>query len=220
MAYVTLLPLAALQIGKKKKEASGIPRTLVASIGVLLIIALIGAFQVQSGWLKLDSSGTEKQDLGRNDPSLDMFGWRQLREKMPAIIERDRRTGKINPDPVFISFRWFPLANIDYYIAKPLKMKVFAIGKLEEIHHYAWINELRGGFRQNMDAYYITSSRDYRDPLPLYSSYFKFIEPCDTIPVVRGGRVAMYFFIYRLHNLQLLPEVYPVRSVLRNTGPK
>jgi 4-amino-4-deoxy-L-arabinose transferase-like glycosyltransferase len=217
MAWVTLLPIAALQLRATKSEKCRIPLPLAVSLGLLLLVTIAGTFQVYSGWIKFYNSRSEMQGTGHNDPSLDMFGWRQLREKMPAIVERDQRAGVMAPEAVFVSFRWFPLANIDYYIARPLHMKVLGIGKMEDIHHYAWINEKRGGFRQNMDAYYITSGRDYKDPLPLYKSCFKFIEPCDTIPVVRNGKTAMYFFIYRLHNLQVLPDKYPLWSTIPKT---
>ena len=210
MAYVTLLPLAAMHIRDTKLEICWMPRSLAVSLGVSLVIICAGAFQIKSGWIGIDNPKSEIQHMGRSDPSLDMYGWQQLRDTMPAIIERDRRAGVMGPDAAFVSFRWFPLANIDYYIALPLHMKVLAIGKLEDIHHYAWINKHRSGFRENMDAYFITSGRDFKDPAPIYSSYFRSIEPCDTIPVVRGGKVAMYFFIYRMHNLRELPEDNPV----------
>ena len=214
MAYVTLLPLAALQIRAAKEEWRWLPLPIAVSISVLLVIIIIGAFQVQTGLLTMDKPKSEIIKMGKNDPSLDMFGWRQLRDAMPSIIERDRQSGVMDPDAVFVNFRWFPLANIDYYVARPLNMKVLGIGKFEDIHHYAWINRERGGFSINTDAYYITSGRDFRDPLPIYSSYFQSIVPCDTIPILRGGRVAMYFFIYRMHNLKELPEDYQVRSLL------
>ncbi|HEX7410937.1 MAG TPA: glycosyltransferase family 39 protein, partial [Bacteroidales bacterium] len=191
MAYVTMLPLAALHIRAKKSKMCWMPLVLAVSLGVMLVIIIVGASQVQSGWFKLDNSKSEMKNIGQNDPSLDMYGWRQLREKMPAIIKHDKWLGVMSRDAVFVNFRWFPLANIDYYIAQPLQMKVLAIGKLEDIHYYAWINALRGGFKENMDAYYITSGRDFKDPFPIYHTYFQSIESCDTIPVIRGGRVAM-----------------------------
>jgi len=219
MAYVTLLPLAATHLSVTgDNKIRWMPKILAVSLVVMLVIITVSASQVKLGWLKIDKGHTEIKNLGRNDPSLDMYGWRQLRKKMPAIVKRDQRAGMMDPNAAFVSFRWFPLANIDYYIAQPLHMKALAIGKLEDIHHYAWINPQRGGFRGNMDAYFITSGRDFKDPLSKYSAYFQFIEPCDTIPVVRGGRVAMYFFIYRLHNLRMVPEDYPVRSLLPYSG--
>ena len=215
MAYTTLIPLSALYLRQKyENRFRMLNRYIFLSTGFLLVILIAGVFQIKTGWLNKDKEHSMITELGRNDPSLDMFGWHQLRDKMPMIVERDIRNGIMDPNAVFISFRWFPLSNIDYYIARPMHRKVFGIGKLKDLHFYAWINELRGGFRRNMDAYYITSGRDYKDPLPLYCDYFQSIEPCDTIPVVRGGRVAMYFLIYRMHNLKKLPAVYPVKQIL------
>ena len=217
MAYLTLIPLAAAKIRSLQGTMRWMPLPLAFALGLMLVIISVGAFQVQSGLFKLDDPKSEITKMGSNDPSLDMYGWRQLRDKMPAIIERDKLTDVMGPDPVFVSFRWFPLANIDYYVARPLGMKVLAIGKFEDIHHYAWINNFRGGFNENMNAYYITSGRDFQDPIPRYSTYFQTIEPCDTIPVIRGGRVSMYFFVYRMHKLKKMPETYPVRSLLPQT---
>lgn len=215
MAYVTLLPLVAVQMSiTLYKNIRWIPQRLVVSLGVMLVILIVGVSQVKLGWLSIEKDHQEIKNYGDNDPSLDIYGWRQLRENISAIIERDKLAGVMQPDAVFVSFRWFPLANIEYYIAQPLHRKVLAIGKLEDIHNYAWINLRRGGFRENMDAYFITSGRDFKDPVPIYSSYFQSIELADTIPVFRGGKVAMYFFIYRMHKLRMLPETFPVRSLL------
>lgn len=213
MAYVTLLPLVAIHLKlKQDQKLNWIPGPLKISLGVLLLVIIIGVSQVKLGWLKTDTANTEITKIGKNDPSLDMFGWKQLNEKMPSIVQRDLMTGKMSQNAGFISYRWFPAANIDYYIASPLGRKVFCIGKIEDIHQYAWINTYNGGLQENMDAYFITSSRDFKDPVSLYSDYFQSIEPCDTIPVQRDGSIAMNFFIYRLHELKKLPEPFPVKS--------
>jgi len=213
LAYVTLLPLVADQLNKPgDKMIRWIPQPMAVSFGVMLLIILVGGSQIKMGWIKTEKDRTEIKKIGCDDPSLDMFGWRQLRDKMPSIIQRDMKTGLMNPDADFISYRWFPAANIDYYVARPLGRKVFCIGPMDAIHNYALINNYNGGFRENMDAYFITSSHDFKDPAKLYGNYFHSIEPCDTVPVMRGGRVAMNFFIYRLHRLQLLPKLYPIKS--------
>jgi 4-amino-4-deoxy-L-arabinose transferase-like glycosyltransferase len=212
MAYITLLPLVAANLRINTTRIKWMPRILVVSIGVMLLVILLGATQVKLGWLETDKKNVEIKRLGHNDPSLDMFGWQQLQKKMPAILQRDFSNGYMRQDAIFLSYRWFPAANIDYYIARPLGRQVFCIGKLEDIHHYAWINNYNGGFSKKIDAYFITSSHDYKDPVPLYADYFQEIEPCDTIPVIRGGAVAMNFFIYRLHLLNKVPDPFPVKS--------
>ena len=68
------------------------------------------------------------------------------------------------------------------------------LGGLESIHKYAWINNYRGGFHKGMNAYYITNSRNFKDPNVYYENEFESITPLDTIPIERGGRMARYFF--------------------------
>ena len=57
-----------------------------------------------------------------------------------------------------------------------------------------------------MNAYFITDSRYYQDPEPAFSKYFESIEACDTVEIMRGGKVAKLAFIYRLKNMQALPD--------------
>jgi hypothetical protein len=100
---------------------------------------------------------------------------------------------------------WFPLANFDYYAASPIGMKSYGVGRLDQIHKYAWINRENGGFKKGMDAYYITTTRDYRSPYGNLDSYFEEILPADTIPIFRNGKIAKKAFLYRLKNLQKIP---------------
>ncbi|MCK4664849.1 MAG: hypothetical protein KAT68_18400, partial [Bacteroidales bacterium] len=106
---------------------------------------------------------------------------------------------------VIISYRWFPAANLDYYVALQLNKKVLAIGSLERIHKYAWINKKRGGFYKGMDAYFITTSRDFKNPYDLYENYFEKIEPADTIPIIRNSKNVKNFFVFRMIDLQRIP---------------
>jgi hypothetical protein len=129
------------------------------------------------------------------------------------VYTDDIISGAMNEGTPIISYRWFPAANLDYYVAQPQGLNVFAIGGLDRIHKYAWINNSRGGFQLGMDGYFITTSRDFADPNELYSDYFNEIQPIDTILVVRGGNVAMYAFYYRLKGLKKVPT-----SVLHNRG--
>jgi len=118
----------------------------------------------------------------------------------------------MNQNADFVSYRWFPAANIGYYVARPFDRKVFCIGKPEDIHQYAWINTYNGGFRKDMDMYFITSSHDFKNPAELYAGYFNTIELSDTIPVIRDGTVTMNFFIYRLQKLKVLPKPFSIKS--------
>jgi len=94
---------------------------------------------------------------------------------------------------VILSYRWFPAAHIDYYLANPNNMEVLCIGSLDQIHKYAWINGIRGGIRIGQDAWFITTSRDYADVYHLYGEYFSSI-------------IIENMFIYKMNDLTTIPE--------------
>jgi hypothetical protein len=87
-----------------------------------------------------------------------------------------------------------------------MNIKLFAIGELGRIHKYFWINKIRGGLKQGSDSYYITTSREFKDPNDFYKGYFEKIIPSDTITIIRGNKTAYNFFIFKMKNLLSLPE--------------
>ena len=207
LAYLSLILIAAayleeLSVKKLKKVLFPVP--IQFSLYFLLIILIFGVGQINYGWLNIDKS-TNVKILGKNDFSLDMYGWEQLGEKFSNIVERDKNQNLIDTNAVIISYRWFPAANLDYYVARQLNKKVLAIGSLERIHKYAWINKKRGGFYKGMDAYFITTSRDFKNPYDLYENYFEKIEPADTIPIIRNSKNVKNFFVFRMIDLQRIP---------------
>jgi hypothetical protein len=104
-----------------------------------------------------------------------------------------------------LSHRWFPAAHLDYYVAHPRGYNLLAIGDLERIHKYAWIDRERRGLHLDSDAYFITSSRDFQDPEPLFGKYFKFIEQPEVIKIFKGSKNVENFFVYRLRFCNHLP---------------
>jgi hypothetical protein len=101
-----------------------------------------------------------------------------------------------------LTFRWFPAANFDYYVARKIDKTVYALGTLERIHKYFWINKQRGNLKRGSDAWYIALSDDYEDPVALYGSLFEMILPSDTICILRGQDTVRKAFVYRLINLK------------------
>ena len=190
--YLGLIILAAVFI-EDKKTFKLVPAWLQGTLYLLLIVIVLGTGQVKGGWLFYDKSD-DPRSLGRKDVSLDMYGWKQLGRKY-----------KDNDLPI-IAHRWFPAANLDYYVARPGGIKLLALGELKNIHKYAWINKDRGGFELGMSAIYITLSRDYKDPVELYQSYFREIIPMDTIRINRGKDHVQNVFVFQLNDLQRIPE--------------
>ncbi len=210
--FTILIFLAALLLDTmfaEKPDNYFIPWPLKISVGLLIIILVSGYLQINQGIINIDKT-TEYNKLGEDDPSLDMFGYEQIGDGFSGIYKRDTAAG-LMPEDVFMAGKnWFPLANLDYYVASPLGMKSYGFGDLGKIHKYAWINKLNGGLRLGMDAYYITDSREYREPFTFFKEYFDKIEEADTIQVYRGGKIAKRAFVFRLMGLRKLPENYDI----------
>jgi len=165
----------------------------------------LGLMQIKGGMLFADP-GDRPENMGAQDVSLDMYGWKQLSGEFEKLVDMEKDLKNIDPLSPVISHRWFPAANIDYYVARPLGIKVLALGSLEGIHKYAWINQDRGGFSMGMDAWYVTLSRDFRDPEPMYRPYFEEVELAYTIPIQRNGKHVMNAFVYYLKNMKVVPQ--------------
>lgn len=201
--YTGLIIITALWMNNWKNEKT---TRLWRNFSLILlgIIIIMGFIQIHYG----SFIHPKKQEITRkgvHDFSLDLYGWKQAGQKFRIIQDKAIINSEMPANAPIISFRWFPAANLDYYFAKPASTQVLAIGSLERIHKYAWINKDRGGFKKGMDAWFITSSRDYKSPEE-YQQYFEQIIPSDTIPVIRSGDTVMYYFIYRLHHLQNIPH--------------
>ncbi len=204
--YTSLVLLAAVWLDQKKevsKFMTFVPLSLALSL--LILVLVLGFVQIRWSPLKIDHS-TNYHDLGKHDPSLDLAGFHQTGEKFAKIVKRDQLNGTMPDDAILTGNNWFPLANYDYYAASPIGMKVYGIGSLDHIHKYAWINQQNCGFNLGMDAYYITDSRDYRSPFGVFEDYFETVESADTIQIYTGNKVVKRAFVFRLKNLQKIPD--------------
>lgn len=196
-AYMTLIPLTASYINDKINifpKYKYIPYINLIFFTVIIVILL---FQVNYGIIKLDDNH-QVTKLGKSDPTLDMYGWDQIYNNFEKIYTNDMMSGIFHKKPVIVSFRWFPAANLDYYVASPLQLKLIALGQLDNIHKYYWINYIRGGINRGDDAYFLCTSRDFKDPNTLYKNCFENIYSPDTLNIVRGNSIAYKLFIYRM----------------------
>jgi hypothetical protein len=207
-AYTSLILLTASWLSFQKSKTTTkriLPLSLVGALSLTALLIFLGSAQIKGGWLFYDDSN-DPRELGRNDVSLDMYGWRQAGVLFHNFLENQTLSSTTAADDLIISYRWFPAAHIDYYMATPLGIRVLGMASLERIHKYAWINDLRGGLEYGQDAWYITTSRDYKDVFELYGDSFLKIVPADTLRITRNGKPVENVFIYRMFDLQELPE--------------
>jgi hypothetical protein len=188
---------------QNKKSLSALPTILKYATGLLSILIIgvllfIYVFPKQIG-------STKMENLGEYNPINDLTGWEQFTNRFTTLVEKDKSSGKMKPNTPIVVHKWFPAGHILFYTARPLKMNVIAIGKLEEVHKFAWLNKENIGLKIGEDAYYIVPSNLPADPKLLFAEYFEQIAEPDTIPIMSKDVLLRNFYVYRLLNCKKLP---------------
>ena len=196
-AYVLLILLSAAYLSDKHEN---LPKPIIAALSMLLITLVVGVAEIKTGFIPLDRH-TDPEQIGRDDFTVDMYGWRQLGEKFADFREQKIAEGVMNKDDGIVANQWFPLANLDYYVARPLGLRVMGLGWPEFLHKYLWINDERGGFHLGENYWFLSDSRYPKDPETTYQWYFKEIELVGVIEIDRCGRPAKNFYVYTCKDL-------------------
>ncbi|HEY3250813.1 MAG TPA: glycosyltransferase family 39 protein [Ignavibacteria bacterium] len=196
--YIALILIAGIYLSEKymgTAKVMPVPIMIAASFAVLIII--FGVLQINYGIINFNKDENLKPiELGRNDVTLDMYGWKQAAEKFAALNKQLVEERKLNHNAPIFSNKWYNSSHVDYYIARPIDKMVFTVGSMGEIRKYDWVNRERGGYENVTEAYYISPSRDYQDPKEKYRILFSSIIPVDTIRVERSGKLAENMFVY------------------------
>jgi hypothetical protein len=196
-AYVLLILLSAAYLKDKHETLS---KSIIAALSVLLITLVVGVAEIKTGFIPLDKH-TEPEQIGRDDFTVDMYGWRQLGEKFADFRAQKIAEGVMNEEDGIVANQWFPLANLDYYVARPLGLRVMGLGWPAFLHKYLWINDERGGFHLGENYWFLSDSRYPKDPETTYQWYFKEIEFVGVIEIDRCGKPAKNFFVYTCKDL-------------------
>lgn len=196
-AFLPLIILSSFHLELKlSKGKRYVAAMLISLLSFFLIILVAGTLHIQYGIFGNGDSFTLVRK-GKNDFTLDMYGWRQSEAKFMAFLEREKNENLSSENIALVSNRWFPAAHIDHYLAIPNKLTMIVAGDITRSHKYFWINQLRNN-EVISKMYYLTDSRNYEDPSYL-SARFGNIIPKDTIPITRNEMVVKYLFIYELH---------------------
>ena len=204
-AYNLLIPLSAVWLstleGKKAK------RTVTAALSILVLTLILGVAEIKTGFVPLDHH-TEATELGKDDPTLDVYGWRQAGEKFAEIYRQEIANGNMQPNDPIIGHKWFPTASFHYYAARPLGINMLGYGSLQDIHKYMWINDLEGGFEKGRNYWYLADSHFLLDPEEIYKyTNFLNIKQIAIIPVERNGKTARNIFVYECESLVYIPQL-------------
>jgi hypothetical protein len=202
-AYLPMILLAgaywARRFGSEKRGFAAVPWRLNASMPLLVVMLAAATVAIQ---FIPRGFGREEPETrrGERDPTMDMFGMDQIRDGVEEILVRDVESGHMSAGAPLMSYRWFPAAHLDYYVAAPLGRRLLAAGPLDAVHKYWWINQRREPLQAGDDAYYVAVSNWYADPEDAFGHLFAAIEPPDTIRVERRGAHVKNAFVYRLRD--------------------
>ena len=193
--YLALIILAAIYAAENLKKAK------LALYGLYLIgfvvvagIPLINLYPGTLGDKKLET-------FGAGDFTLDLYGWNQMKTDFEKMRQSDLQSNNTKTSFI-ISNKWFPGGHIDNYIAQPLHLDFVAIGKLEDIHTYYWLNNFRKKIQKGDDAYFIVTSNNFSDPNVDYVNLFEIIEKPRIINQYRSGKVCRKMIVFLMRNFK------------------
>lgn len=199
-AYNLLLLLSAVWLGQYGGHRR-VKAVLATTLGVLALTLVVGVLEIKTGFIPLDRH-TEACEVGKDDFTLDLYGWRQVEERFAELRSERIAAGEMKAGDAIIGNNWFPMASIDYYVARPLGMKVLGYGPLDRIHKYQWVNEELGGFEIGANYWYLADSHYFIDPEQAYAYVnFHAINLLGVIPIERNGKVARNIFVYECKKL-------------------
>ena len=205
-AYVTLLPLAAVQLHAIDPRRH-FPQLMRWTMGACAIffIGWNGLVHFYPGTLG-ERSGIA---LGKGDPTLDLYGWEEAGKEFAAFHQAAVAKGAVPAQAPIVIYKWWG-AHLEYYVARPAGLTVIGLG-WEDLHHYLWLNKERKEGVDLSTAYCILPSDEYYDVAQKYKGYYTTIELVHTIPTVRSGKPAHTFYVYRLSGWTgVVPYMQPI----------
>ncbi len=197
-AFLSLIILTACFLAETMQDLNTNfrpPKLVVISCVFIVFISIIGTGLIN--YFPGTIGNVKGQELGTGDFTLDMYDWGKLRNEFEKTYLKNKKNKKTNTTFI-INNKWFPGAHIDNYIAQPLDLDFIAIGKIEDIHTYKWLNSFRKKLNKGDDAYFITVSNNYIDPKKQYKMIFEKINPPEVIQQLRNKKPARNMYIYLL----------------------
>jgi hypothetical protein len=180
-----------------------IPNLIQGALGFLVVlvfgfIGLVHLFPLQLG-------SKSNENLGEYNPINDVTGWTQFSADFKQLVEQDSNQRVMNDNAPILVSKWFPAGHILFYTARPIQKQVIALGALDDVHKFAWLNQDQPSLQIGQDAYFIQPSNLPFDPTNLISPYFEKMGKIDSIQIQQRGVVLRKFFVYRFKNCQKIP---------------
>ncbi len=200
-AYFTLIILAASHLSSISPRSAKFWMT--ASISTTAVVLIAAVIQINFGLFYTPDSNENNPHLGKEDVTLDMYGWEQLSEKFATVYEQDLASGSIDSSAIIVATKWYEAAHIDSYLSLPLGLSTVTLEDINIDHFFTQLSEerLAGVDTTSIKGYYIVSSKiSDNNSRTLSSLGLSEDSTREIIPITRGGKVVENFYIYRLNH--------------------
>jgi hypothetical protein len=201
-AFIPLYLLAAVYV--ENKTASGTPK-IVSFAGYFVLLMLLTATAIVR-LAPVNFGSHEKENYGEYCPTLDLSGWSDFSKVYATLVASDIEKKLMQPKSFIVVPKWFPGGHLEFYTARTTHQTLVAIGPLQDIHKFAWLNRERRKLQIGDDAYAIVPSNLPLDVEKQYGAYFTSIQSPVQINQNRNGGVVRYFYVYRLKGCKKIPQ--------------
>jgi len=198
-AYLSLMLLAACRLDEKTAKP-GPAQWLKTAAWLYVSVIVMGVTGIR--YLPFRIGSTDEKNLGKGDISLDMCGWHSFAIRMDSLYRADFASGRMKENATIISDYWFPAGHLDHYYGIPYHHNLLVFGPLNDIHHFAWLNQRRPRLKKGSDAYFIYPSNYYGPPKISLKNDFSLVGDSLRIPQFRSGIPVRYFVVYRMHDFK------------------
>ena len=97
-----------------------------------------------------------------------------------------------------VTGNWFPAGQLDFYLGFSKGRTLLVDGGPEQQHQYIFINEWRGGLKQQEGTtYYLSTSHYFYEPSCYLKERYQVTEPY-ALTVMRQGEPVYSVYVYRL----------------------
>lgn len=201
-AYSCLLILPAITFSNRHKVISHFPRVFKWAMGFLVVVISIQIFITR---YFPGTISTEKQGLyvGKGDPTLDNYGWREAGIRFDSLNRKDISDGIMSPKTPLIITNWYPAGHLDFYIADKTGQQTIGIGDIGQIHQYYWLNNDKNPLKEGDDGYYIMPSNlfDYKAFDRVTRCFQSYNMPL-TMDEYRAGILCREIYVFRMKGFQ------------------
>ena len=200
-AYIPLYLLAAIYLDQQKNF--GTPKVLSFAGGFVVVLLILATAIVRFSPVNFGSH--QKENYGEYCPTLDLNGWSDFSKEYSKLVTSDQQQHLMKQNSFILVCKWFPGGHLEFYTVPKTNQTLIAIGPLQDIHKFAWLNRERKKMQIGDDAYTIVPSNLPFDVSKHYAEYFTQIEAPVQINQIRNGGVVRYFYVYRLKGCKKIP---------------